>query len=149
MCTCHAGRTCQCDQAKGCYAHRNRCNAMRHMCDIARDMHLYQIVLRILCLSQTGSPSPRWASAITKHVLGPYTAYAAATCSLPFLPTSSFPGQMPKMLPTAKLAPTMLLPSSGSKPTCKPKHCFCMLEAFMRPSSKDCLSGLGPSGHLS
>ncbi len=52
-----------------------------------------------------------------RSVRGPYTLYAAATCSEPLLPMILLPGQMPKMLPTAKLAPTMLLPSSGSKAT--------------------------------
>lgn len=61
--------------------------------------------------------SPLGHKAITSTVLGPYTAYAAATCSLPLRPMRALPGQMPKMLPTAKLAPTMLLPSSGSKAT--------------------------------
>jgi hypothetical protein len=45
--------------------------------------------------------------------------YAAATWSLPVWPTGLLPFQMPKMLPTAKLALKMLLPSRGSNATCK------------------------------
>ena len=68
-------------------------------------------------------PSPGRGSATTRIVLGPYTAYTAAACSRPFLPISWSPGQMPKMLPTAKLAATMLLPSKGSNATCNTLVC--------------------------
>lgn len=53
----------------------------------------------------------------TSIVCGPYTAYAAAAWSRPCRPTGVPPGQTPKMVPTAKLAPIMLLPSSGSNTT--------------------------------
>lgn len=42
------------------------------------------------------------------------------TCPRPVMPTRSFPGQIPKMVPTAKLVSTMDEPSRGSKATEKP-----------------------------
>ena len=67
----------------------------------------------------SNSCTPRSRTAITSVIRGPYTAYAAATRSLPFLPRNWSPSQIPKIEPIAKLQSTSELPSSGSYATAK------------------------------